>query len=90
MNAYTTEDFPDGSFPVQNMVGRYLTATVQSGSGVWGVKTGDYYANLVSPNNEVLNGVVHIVDRVLEGNNDMLPDFVRNNHAIPSSDKPWR
>lgn len=79
VNAYTTEDFPDGSFPVQNMVGRYLTATVQSGSGVWGVKTGDYYANLVSPNNEVLNGVVHIVDRVLEGNNDMLPDFVRNN-----------
>lgn len=39
VNAYTTEDFPDGSFPVQNMVGRYLTATVQSGSGVWGVKT---------------------------------------------------
>lgn len=79
VNAYMTEDFPEGSFPVQNMVGRYLTAAVQSGSGVWGIKTGDNYANLINPNNEVLNGVVHVVDRVLEGNNDMIPDFVMNN-----------
>lgn len=79
VDAYMTEDFPEGSFPVQNMLGRYLTASVQSGSGVWGIKTGDEYADIVNPNNEMLNGVVHITDRVLEGNNDMLPDFVVNN-----------
>lgn len=79
VDAYMTEDFPEGSFPVQNMLGRYLTASVQSGSGVWGIKTGDEYADIVNPNNEMLNGVVHITDRVLEGNNDMLPDFVANN-----------
>ena len=27
----------------------------------------------------MLNGAAHITDRVLEGNNDMLPDFVANN-----------
>ena len=79
VDAYMTEDFPEGSFPVQNMVGRYLTASVQSGSGVWCIKTGDEYADIVNPNNEMLNGVVHVTDRVLEGNNDMLPDFVANN-----------
>lgn len=79
VDAYMTEDFPEGSFPVQNMLGRYLTASVQSGSGVWGIKTGDEYADIVNPNNEMLNGVVHVTDRVLEGNNDMLPDFVANN-----------
>lgn len=79
VDAYTTENFPEGSFPVQNMVGRYLTASVQHGTGIWSIKTGDEYASLVSPNNETLNGVVHVTDRVLEGNNDMLPDFVANN-----------
>lgn len=79
VSAYMTEDFPEGSFPAQNMVGRYLTASVRSGSGVWSIKTGDEYAELVNPNNEMLNGVVHVVNRVLEGNNDLLPDFVANN-----------
>lgn len=79
VDAYTTEKFPEGSFPVQNMVGRYLTASVQPGTGIWSLKTGDEYACLVNPNNEMLNGVVHVTDRVLEGNNDMLPDFVANN-----------
>lgn len=79
VDAYLTEDFPEGSFPVQNMVGRYLTASVRAGSGTWGIRTGEEYADIVNPNNEMLNGVVHVTDRVLEGNNDMLPDFVANN-----------
>ncbi|MBQ8422959.1 MAG: fasciclin domain-containing protein [Coprobacter sp.] len=73
---YLTEDFPEGSFPAQNMVGRYLTATVRAGAGNWSIKNGENYADIISPNNEALNGVIHIVDRVLEGNNDLLPDFI--------------
>lgn len=77
--AYKTEDFPEGSFPAQNMVGRYLTAHVRTGSGAWTIKNGDDYADLVSANNEMINGVVHVISEVLEGNNDLLPDFVANN-----------
>ena len=79
VDVYLTEDFPEGSFPVTNMVGRYLTAFVRRGSGVWSIRTGEDYAEIVNPNNEKLNGVVHVLNRVLEGNNDMLPDFVKNN-----------
>lgn len=79
VDAYLTEDFPEGSFPVQNMIGRYLTASVRTGTGVWSIRTGEEYADIINPNNEMLNGVVHVINRVLEGNNDMLPDFVRNN-----------
>lgn len=79
VNAYLTEDFPEGSFPVQNMVGRYLTASVRKGTGNWCIKTGDDYSDIVNPNNEMLNGVVHVMNKVLEGNNDLLPDFVANN-----------
>ncbi len=79
VNAFKTEEFPEGAFPVQNMIGRYLTASVRPGSGYWAIKTGEEFANIVNPNNEMLNGVVHVVDRVLEGNNDLLPDFVVNN-----------
>lgn len=76
VGAYLTESFPEGSFPAQNMVGRYLTATVRTGAGNWSIKNGDEYADLINPNNETLNGVVHVVDAVLEGNNDLLPDFI--------------
>ncbi len=79
VNAYKTEDFPEGAFPAQNMVGRYLTAHVRSGTGAWTIKNGDHYADIVSSNNEMINGVVHVINEVLEGNNDLLPDFVANN-----------
>ena len=79
VSAYKTEDFPEGSFPAQNMVGRYLTAHVRTGTGAWTIKNGDDYADLLSANNEMINGVVHVINEVLEGNNDLLPDFVANN-----------
>ena len=79
VSAYRTEDFPEGAFPAQNMVGRYLTAHVQAGTGAWSIKNGDGYAALLNANNDMLNGVVHIIREVLEGNNDLLPDFVANN-----------
>ena len=79
VDPFLTEDFPDGAFAVQNMVGRYLTAHVRTGTGSWSIKNGEDYADLVSPNNEMINGVVHVISQVLEGNNDLLPDFVAGN-----------
>lgn len=79
VTAYRTEEFPEGSFASQNMVGRYLTAHVRTGTGNWSIKNGDDYADLTNANNDKLNGVVHIINSVLEGNNDLLPDFVANN-----------
>ncbi|MBP1540986.1 MAG: fasciclin domain-containing protein [Prevotella sp.] len=76
VSAYKTEDFPEGSFPAQNMVGRYLTAHVQTGSGNWSIKNGDSYAALTSANIEMINGVTHVINEVLEGSNDLLADFV--------------
>ena len=76
VKAFRTEDFPEGAFGVQTMVGRYLTAHVRTGTGRWTVKNGEDYADLLSPNNEMINGVVHVMSEVLEGNNDLLPDFL--------------
>ncbi|MBQ2968963.1 MAG: fasciclin domain-containing protein [Bacteroidaceae bacterium] len=78
VSAYKTEDFPEGSFAAQNMVGRYLTAHVRTGTGNWTIKNGDDYADIVKANNDMINGVVHVVNEVLEGNNDLLGDFVAN------------
>lgn len=74
--AYKTADFPEGSFAVQNMVGRYLAAAVRQGTGGWTIKNGEGYADIVSANNEMINGVVHVIGEVLEGNNDLVGDFV--------------
>ena len=76
VNAFKTEDFADGSFPVQNMAGRYLTTTVQKGTGAWCLKNADRYSTIKVPNIDLINGVVHVVGSVLEGNNDLLPDFI--------------
>ena len=76
VEAYKTEDFPEGAFNVQNMVGRYLTAHVQQGTGRWSIKNGNDYAALLRPNNELINGVVHVIGEVLEGNNDLLADYL--------------
>lgn len=79
VKAFLTSDFPEGSFPIKNMEGRYLTAAVRTGVGNWCIKNGDDYTDLISANNEEINGVVHVVNGVLEGNNDLLSDFVMNN-----------
>ena len=76
VKAFKTEDFPEGAFSVQNMVGRYLSTHVQQGTGRWSVKNGEGYADLLSPNNEMINGVVHVIGEVLEGNNDLLADYL--------------
>ncbi|MDO5447606.1 MAG: fasciclin domain-containing protein [Prevotellaceae bacterium] len=73
---FKTQDFPDGSFPVMNMAGRYLSSTVQKGTGAWCLKNADRYSTIKEPNIELINGVVHVVGTMLEGNNDLLPDFI--------------
>ena len=34
---------------------------------------------------ELSNGVVHVVDKVLEGNNDLLPDMLKANKRFQFS-----
>lgn len=74
---YKTTDysvFGKGALPTKNMVGRYIYTSL-TGSN-WLV---DKSARIISPDNEMINGVVHVIDKVLEGNKDLLPDFIASN-----------
>lgn len=74
---YTTFDFEEGALPTKNMVGRYLIVHFPEGaaSTAWQVNE---EANIVEANLEMINGVVHVVDHVIEGNNDLLPNLIKN------------
>jgi len=74
---YRTTDydvFGKGALPTKNMIGRYIYTSLSNSQ--WLV---DKKSRILSTDNEVINGVVHVIDRVLEGNKDLLPDFIASN-----------
>lgn len=71
---YTTIDFEVGAIPTKNMTGRYLYTNYSNQSWTINEK-----ATITKADQEMLNGVVHVVDDVLEGNNDLLPDLIESN-----------
>ena len=76
--AYTTFDFEEGAIPTKNMVGRYVIVHFpeNAASTAWVVND---EANIVEANGEMINGVVHVIDHVIEGNNDLLPNLIKTN-----------
>jgi hypothetical protein len=73
--AYFSRDFIDGAIDTENMVGRYIYTSLPAGSPIWSInKT----ASIITSDLEMGNGVVHIVNKVLEGNNDLLPDLIES------------
>jgi uncharacterized surface protein with fasciclin (FAS1) repeats len=71
---YSTTDFVVGSIPTKNMIGRYLYTNYSN--QIWTINE---EAKIVDADLEMLNGIVHIVNHVLEGNEDLLPDFIESN-----------
>lgn len=74
VGTYTTATFTTGNIETKNMLGRYLYTTVTTDGTSWLINSS---AKITSANNTMVNGVVHIVDKVVEGNNDVLSNFVQ-------------
>ena len=75
--AYPTVDMPDGVLGRPNMNERYIQISVDSGS-IYVNRT----AAIKVRDEEVENGVVHVLDQVLQHSNAMLTDMLRENPRI--------
>lgn len=75
--AYPTVDMPDGVLGRPNMNERYIQISVDSGS-IYVNRT----AAIKVRDEEVENGVVHILDQVLQHSNSMMTDMLRENPRI--------
>ena len=74
---YKTTDygiFGKGPIPTKNMAGRFIYTSLSAGN--WLV---DSKAKITEHDIQLINGVVHVVDKVLEGNKDLLPNFIASN-----------
>ena len=78
---YYTTDLVEGAFPSPNRLDRYLSFTCDSAED--GLR---YYVNkdswLMQMNDTVQNGVVHIVDRIIEPSTLMLPELIEKDTAV--------
>lgn len=70
---YLTTNFGTSNIETKNMTGRYLYTTMSADGVTWLVNK---EARITSPNNVMVNGVVHIVDRVVEGNEELVYDYI--------------
>lgn len=71
--AYNTYDFQVGAIPTKNMVGRYLYTNFESLQ--WHINE---TVNIVDGDLEMVNGIVHVIDQVLKGNDDLLPELIES------------
>lgn len=75
--AYLTTDMPEGTLGRPNMNDRYIQVTVDSG---------DIYVNkdaaIILRDEEVENGVVHVVNKVLQHSNAMIVDMLQQDDRI--------
>ena len=81
MQAYLTTDLDEGAIPVPNMNDRYLTVSFEARDSSLAI-----LVNKVSPiiikDQEVVNGVVQTISRVLSPSNSLLPDLMTENPEI--------
>jgi len=75
VDAYTTTYFTIGNIETKNMLGRYLYTNVSDDGASWMVNSD---ALITSANNAMVNGVVHLVDKVVVGNNDLVSTTLEN------------
>ena len=75
-SAYETADFPTpGTFALSNLNDRLLTCELDTvGSESYYLINGE--ARVVSEDNEVSNGMVHIVSTVIAPSSDLLPEMI--------------
>lgn len=70
---YATTTFSTGNIETKNMLGRFIYTTVTPDGTSWLINND---ARITSANNNMVNGVVHVVDRVVEGNNEVLSNYL--------------
>ena len=79
LDCFLTTDMDNGIVATANMNDRYVQVQIDS-------MTGDYYVNryskIIVPDEEVENGVVHVVDHVLMHSIAGLPDLMMENPEI--------
>lgn len=75
VGTYYTTAFGTSNIETKNMEGRFLYTNLDSDGATWLINNS---AKIVSPNNTMVNGVVHTVDQVVEGNDDILSDYLQN------------
>ena len=70
---YETAGFTSGAIDTKNMLGRYLYTSIAPDGTLWMINNS---ARIVSGDHIKVNGVVHIVDKALAGNTDLLADYI--------------
>ncbi|MDL2222619.1 fasciclin domain-containing protein [Bacteroidales bacterium OttesenSCG-928-M11] len=82
---YTTDDFPWGTIPSANMNDRYIQIaidTTNSSSETGTIITVNKVSTILIKDQEVHNGIVHTVDKVLEVSDTQLPDIINTDESI--------
>lgn len=84
---FFTTDYNNGTYPLANMLERYLTITCDSDTvSVQGkvrlMMRINKNAVIQLPDDSVMNGVVHVMSSVIGTQNDMLPDVLERDSAI--------
>ena len=81
---YMTFDLSEGAFPEPNMNDRYITlywVVTDSVSGTVRIKLNDS-SFITGADNEVENGVIQVIDRVLSPSTALLPDLLKSYEDI--------
>src|SRR5574344_2147909 len=84
--AYTTLDFTGSALADQNMTGRYITAELDTKTPYWIINgtSKDIHPDIEGEKEsdgttkDIVNGVIHVIDHVMEGNMDLLSDYIQN------------
>ena len=80
--AYKTENLVEGAVPTYNMSYRYLSISYQTDSAGNQEIMVNKASRLISWDNECENGVLHVINHVLEPSNELLPEVMGNNPGI--------
>ena len=72
---YRTVTFEDGALPCWNFYNRYLGISYKATNKGYNIKVNNSAA-IVSGDNSVENGVIHIVDKIVEETNNTLPEQI--------------
>ena len=85
-NAFYLADVIEGALPYPNMLDRYLIYTCDSTLDENGEKKVVYKINRVTTilekDDTLQNGVMHVVDRVIQPSNSLLPDVMKEDSTI--------
>lgn len=73
VGTYLTSSFTNSNIVTKNMMGRFLYTAPTADGASWVVNNS---ARITSADNVMVNGVVHTVDHVVEGNQDLLSDYI--------------